>query len=81
MKLEYTSGPGWAKVTPIYEPGEKYTSAIGWRKGRGRPTKETVERLYPDCKFVGVRHYTGWCPNTFNRKSFTYVCVERTFRS
>ncbi len=78
MKLEYTSGPGWTRVAPVYEPGEKYTSIIGWRRGQGRPTKETVESLYPDCKFVGVNYYTGWCPNTFNRKTFTHVCVERT---
>ena len=78
MKWEFTSGPGWAKVTPIYEPGEKCTSAISWRKGRGRATKETVESLYPDCKFVGVRHYTGLSPETFQHTTFTYVCVERT---
>lgn len=78
MKWEYTSGPNWAKVTPIYEPGEKYTSAISWRKGQGRATKETVESLYPDCKFLAVRHFTGLSPETFSPKTFTHVVVERT---
>jgi hypothetical protein len=80
MRLVETKGPGWITIGRVYDPGEKYTCAIGWRRGQSRPTKETVERLYPDCKFVGVRHYTGWCPNTFGRKTFTHVTVERIAR-
>ena len=77
MKLVEKRGPGWITITRVYDPGEKYTCAIGWRRGQGHATKQSVESLYPDCKFLGVKHYTGWDPNTFNRKSFTTVIVER----
>jgi hypothetical protein len=77
MKMIHTNGPGWRRITKVYDPGEKYTCAISWTKGQGRPTKHSVESRYPNSKFVRVNRHTGWCPYTFVRKSFTHVIVER----
>ena len=78
MKLVHTSGPGWWSITKVYDPGEKYTSAVFWDSRKdGYANQWSVETKFPDSKFVGIRHETGLCPNTWNRKSWTVAIIER----
>ena len=78
MKLVYERGPGFISVHKEYEPGEKYISSLIWRpKEHGYADQASVERRVPGGRFRGIKHYTGFCPETFNPKSWMTVLVER----
>lgn len=79
MEIKYTQRHGIISTTKIYEKGEKYISELKWDTKNGRATKELVESMIPNSRFIGVRHYSGISHETLGNVSWIHALVERTF--
>lgn len=79
MEIKYTRCTGIISIIKIREIGERFISELVWDTKNGRATKELIESMIPNSRFIGVLHYSGISPETLGNASWTHVLVEQTF--
>lgn len=82
FNIQYKDG-GDICVTKMYDPGEKYITALAWKEKDGILNKEIVEKMFPECEFVGVAIDSGirYDVDTiaFKKTTFVRVLLQKTY--